>query len=163
MRKIKYLALSVLMAATPVSQASAATVTTNLNVKITITNGCSVETPSDLDFGSEDLLDANIDEQTTLSVTCTNQAAYKVGLSAGTGSGATESVRKMTGGSETVSYGLYRDAARTLVWGDIAGTNFYSGTGNGDAQSLSIYGRVPPQVTPSARDYTDTVTVTVSF
>nr|WP_281033880.1 spore coat protein U domain-containing protein [Mesorhizobium sp. M4B.F.Ca.ET.049.02.1.2] len=36
-------------------------------------------------------------------------------------------------------------------------------TGVGTAQNLTVYGRVPPQTTPSPGVYTDTVIVTVTY
>ncbi|EEF26199.1 conserved hypothetical protein [Ricinus communis] len=38
-----------------------------------------------------------------------------------------------------------------------------AGTGTGNAQLLTIYGRVPPQTTPSSGTYTDTVVVTLTY
>jgi spore coat protein U-like protein len=39
-----------------------------------------------------------------------------------------------------------------------------SGTGTGAAAPYTVYGQVPPQATPSpAANYTDTVTITVTF
>ena len=160
MRKSTLLAMSVLMAMSSVGSANAAT-TANLGVKIVIEEGCTIETPAELDFGTSGLLASNIDASSSLSVTCTNTTDYKVSLGTGNGTGATESSRKMSNGSETVSYGLYQDASRSQVWG--SGSNEYSGIGNGQAQTIPVYGRVPSQDTPSAGTYTDTVTVAVSY
>ncbi len=49
----------------------AGTATANLTVNITIVAGCSV-TGNTLNFGSQNVLVANIDQTTTISVTCTN-------------------------------------------------------------------------------------------
>ncbi len=46
---------------------------------------------------------------------------------------------------------------------DHAGTVTVSGTGTGSAQNQTGYGRVPPQATPAAGTYTDTITATVTF
>jgi spore coat protein U-like protein len=122
---------------------------------------CSV-TANDLDFGSVTLLNGNVDAQTNLSVTCNSGVSYNVGLSNGlTGTGPT--TRLMTQGGEDVSYGLYRNNARTLPWGQTIGTNTVAGIGTGAAQSYTVYGRVPPQTTPSAGTYTDSVVVTVTY
>jgi spore coat protein U-like protein len=144
--------------------AVSATATGNMNVRITIQAECKVVTASDLDFGTRGVIDANIDQTSTISVQCTNGTPYAVGLSAGSGSGATVGTRRMTGpASATVNYTIYRDAARTQVWGVTAGTDVVSGTGNGDAQSLTAYGRVPPQTTPAAGVYSDIVAITVTY
>lgn len=65
-------------------------------------------------------------------------------------------------GSQAVTYGLYKDAARSQPWGS-AGTQLVTGSGAGAAQNLPVYGRVLPQSTPPAGSYTDTVVVTVTY
>jgi spore coat protein U-like protein len=78
--------------------------------------------------------------------------------------GATDPTqRKMSQGSEQVTYGLYRDAAHMLPWGSTAGTNTVSGAGNATVQNLAVYGRIPAQTTPSPGLYVDTVVVTVTY
>ena len=67
----------------------------------------------------------------------------------GPASGATVATRKMTSGAATVNYTLYSDSGRTTVWGNTIGTDTVAGTGNGAAQTLTVYGRVPPQTTPA--------------
>ena len=72
-------------------------------------------------------------------------------------------VRKMTSGGNTVNYSLYSDSGRTTVWGNTVGTNTVAATGNGAAQSYTVYGRVTAQTTPAPATYTDTITVTVTY
>jgi spore coat protein U-like protein len=122
-----------------------------------------VVTPATLAFGNHGSLSVARDATGTLSVTCSNTTPYTVGLSAGGGAGATVASRRMTAAGVTVSYSLFRDAARTLVWGNTAGTDALAGTGTGAAQSLTIYGRAPVQTTPAPAVYTDAVTVTVTY
>jgi spore coat protein U-like protein len=145
--------------------AGAATATGNFQVRITIQESCIiVGTPSPLDFGNQNVLAANVDAVTTLTVQCTTSTPYNIGLNAGTGAGATIAVRKMTGpGAATVDYSLYQDTSRTVLWGDVIGTNTEAGTGNGSPQAYTVYGRVPPQPTPAPGLYTDTITVTVTY
>jgi spore coat protein U-like protein len=50
-------------------------------------------------------------------------------------------------GAATISYSLYPDAARTLVWGEADGMNTVAGTGNGAVQTLDVYGQIPTQTT----------------
>lgn len=146
------------------NSALAAVATGNMTVRITITAECKVQTASDLDFGSKGVIDANVEQTSTIGVQCTSGQTYNVGLSAGAGSGATYAVRKMTGpAAATVNYTLYRDAARTLVWGETINTDTVAGTGNGNVQNLTVYGRVPSQATPAAGVYTDTVAITVTY
>lgn len=144
--------------------ARAATATGQFNVTITIQSNCVVQSATDLAFGSQGVLSANVDAQSTISVQCTNTTPYTVGISAGNGAGATVAARKMTGtAAATVTYSVYRDAARSLVWGTTIGTDTLAGTGNGNPQPITVYGRVPPQATPAAGGYSDTLTVTVTY
>lgn len=161
------LALAVLLGALSMTSqyAAAATATGNLTVKLIITSECKVTTgtTASLDFGTKGVIDANIDQTGQISVQCTAGTTYNVGLDAGQSSGATVSSRKMTNGASTVAYSLYRDAGRTQNWGVTTSTDTVSGTGTGAAQILNVYGRVPPQSTPTAGTYNDTVAITITY
>lgn len=165
MRILFRLSVAALVAASFVSQAAnAATATGQFNVTITIQSNCVVQSATDLAFGSQGVITANIDAQSTISVQCTNTTPYTIGINVGNGAGATVASRKMTGSAAaTVNYSVYRDAARTLVWGTTIGTDTLAGTGNGSTQPITVYGRVPPQATPAAGAYSDTLTVTVTY
>src|SRR5262249_27633207 len=145
-----------------VTTALASTTTTTFTTQITLATTCSIDSASTLNFGSQGVLTANVDQTSTIQVTCTTTTPYNVGLDAGTGSGATVATRKMTSGGSTVSYSLYTDSARTTVWGNTIGTDTVAATGSGSGQSYTVYGRVPPQATPAPGTYTDTITVTVT-
>jgi spore coat protein U-like protein len=144
--------------------ASAGTATGTLPVQVTIVSVCSVQGAPLLDFGSQTVLDTAQDGATTIGIQCANTTPYKVRLSAGTGTGATVANRLLTSGAAaTVSYSLYRDAARTLVWGETDDTNTVADIGDGSVQSFDVYGRIPAQTTPAPGVYTDSVTVTVAW
>ena len=131
-------------------------------INATIPANCLVATQN-IDFGPKGVLDANVDATGQVTVTCTPSTAYTVSLNGGT-TGGTPTNRKMSKGAERVTYGLYKDLARSQPWGD-AGTpgSTVAGTGTGTAQALTVYGRVSPQATPSAGVYTDTVVVTITY
>jgi len=137
-----------------------------MNIQIAIQNECVSVVASDLDFGSQGVLDANIDAVTSVTLTCTSGTDFDVGLSPGAAAGASASARSMTsagGGSEVIGYALFSDAARTKNWGATSGTDTVTGTGTGSSQRLDVYGRVPPQTTPAAGAYRDTVQVTLTY
>jgi len=140
------------------------TANATFTVSATVPSNCLVSATT-LDFGSQGLLNANINATNTISVTCTNGTPWIVSLNAGSGVGGTVLLRKMTGpGGATVTYTVYRDAARTQVWGDgTSGTFTVAGTGSGVAQAQTGYGRVPSQTTPAPATYTDTIIVTVTY
>lgn len=143
--------------------AYAATTTTTFQVQITLTAQCLINSASTLNFGSSGFLSANVDQTSSIDVSCTNTTPYNIGLDAGTGAGATVAVRKMTSGGNTVNYTLYSDAGRTTVWGNTIATDTVAATGNGASQVYTVYGRVPAQTTPAPGAYADTITATVTY
>ncbi|MBO9707629.1 MAG: spore coat U domain-containing protein [Caulobacter sp.] len=129
----------------------------------TLVPDCQVAA-SALNFGTVGVLTANRDSSTSLNVTCTSGTTYNVGLDNGlTGAGPVS--RQMKMGAETVTYGLYKNNARDQPWGLVGqGAGFVvGGAGTGSAQPLTVYGRVPPQTTPSPGPYADTVVATVTY
>ena len=123
---------------------------------------CSV-TANNLNFGTLSLLTANADASTTMSVTCTAGASYQVGLNGGLTGATDPTQRKMASGGDEITYGLYQDAGRATAWGGTLGLDTVAGVGTGTAQTLTVYGRIPPQTTPPAATYSDTIVVTVTY
>ena len=144
------------------STALAITTTGTLTITANIIGACSMSVPS-IVFGAYN--GTVLNQSGNMSVTCTNGAPYWISLSAGNGSGATVTVRKMTitAGATTLNYSLYRDVSRTQVWGTTNGTNTVSGTGSGTAQSITVYGQIPASQPLTVGNYTDTVTATINY
>src|SRR6476469_904984 len=111
----------------PTDSLHAATSTTTMTVQMTITASCTVNSASTLNFGTQGILTANVDQTSTIQVTCTNTTPYNIGLDAGTGAGATVAVRKMTSSGATVNYSLYSDSGYTTVWGNTVSTDTVAG------------------------------------
>jgi spore coat protein U-like protein len=122
---------------------------------------CTINS-STVNFGSQGLLGANVDQTVPIQVMCTKTTPYNIGLDAGTGSGATVATRKMTGAA-TVIYSLYSDSAHATVWGNTIGTDTVAATGSGSRQNHTVYGRMLSQNAPALGTYTDTITVTVTY
>lgn len=127
-----------------------------------------------LAFGNVNPLSASATDSTaTLRLSCGGTVALLVpyNVSIGAGYGGNVADRRMASGGNTLSYGLYRDAARTLPWGDgTASTSVLSGNVTLDALGLApdtvmtIYGRVPGgQRTVVPGTYGDVLTVTVTY
>ncbi|WP_322022101.1 spore coat U domain-containing protein [Burkholderia sp. BCC1977] len=143
------------------------TATTQFNVTLTIQANCTIAA-NPLAFGTSGVLAAALNQQTTVSVTCTNSTPYNIGLDGGTVSGSTVASRLMSGTtsgntSTTVGYQLYQDAGHSTIWGNTQGTDTVGGTGTGSAQVLNVYGQVPTQATPKPDTYQASVTATVYF
>ena len=140
---------------------SASTTSSSFTATVTVLPSCTVAT-TNLNFGTVGLLLSNIDGTSTVNVTCSSSAPYTVSLSDGN-TGTSPTNRKMVNGANNVTYGLYRDAGRSLPWGSTIGTDTLSGTGTGAAQPHTVYGRVPAQTTPPPAIYSDNVIVTVTY
>jgi spore coat protein U-like protein len=151
--------------------ALAGTATSNLTVQLTITASCTINAAT-LDFGSNPgttLVAANIDASSTVSVTCTSGSPYSIGMDNGANASGTQ--RRMKTGANFLNYNLYVDAGRTNAWTTAASNSTCTtanscalGTGNGSAQPVNIYGRVPSIGTaPPTGAYSDTVLMTITY
>jgi spore coat protein U-like protein len=147
------------LASTP---ADAATATANLGVSATIVATCTISTTA-VAFGN--YIGAQVTSSVGgVSVTCTNTTPYSIGLGTGLGTGATVSTRAMTGpASAQLSYGLYTDSGYSANWNDIGGSGIPTPTGNGSAQPLTVYGKIPAGQYLAPGSYADTVIATVSY
>ncbi len=143
--------------------AIAGTATATFTAQIAIAAACMINSASSLNFGTQGVLAANVDQTSTIQVTCTSTTPYTIGLDAGTGAGATVAMRKLTSGGNTVGYTLYSDAAHATVWGNTPASDTVAAAGSGSAQNFTVYGRVPPQAAPAPGNYSDTITVTVMY
>ncbi|HVT35490.1 MAG TPA: spore coat U domain-containing protein [Nevskiaceae bacterium] len=163
MRRVGIAGLMVLAAGMPPA-ATASQATSSFLVTATVLNVCTV-TATALPFTNYDpTASGNDDATTTVSVLCTLSTPYTVRLSQGV-NGTSVTARKMirTLGTETLTYSLYRDAARSQNWGVTDGSDTASGTGTGLLQNITVYGRITSGAAVPAGAYTDTVTVTVNY
>lgn len=134
------------------------------DVTVTADNqsSCTISA-SNMVFPNAATLSTDTDAVSTVTATCSGGKPYTIGLGLGLGAGVVDpAARRMTGGGGTIVYGLYRDAARSQPWGSDA-PELYSGTGNGNAQAITVYGRVPAQTTPSFGTYSDTIVATITY
>lgn len=158
--KFRNAALALAMAAVA-PLAAAGTADDSFKVSITIENSCTIAA-NDLDFGTRDTLEANIDAQTTVEVTCTGVSPLVVSFDNGTGAGGSAAARKLTNGGSTIDYVLAKDSARTELLGTGAGT--IDALSTGGTQVFPVYGRVLAGQNPKLIGrYLDTVTATVTF
>ena len=144
-------------------QAFAATATNTFAVSSTVQATCIISaTP--MAFGP--YAGVQLDSTSTVTITCTNTTPYNVGLNAGLGitPAATVTTRKMTGAVGVfLNYAMFSDAGRSTNWGNTVATDTVAGTGNGAAQPITVYGRVPAGQFVAPGSYTDTITATVTY
>lgn len=137
----------------------------SMSLSASVVADCTVSA-SNVDFGTLGILATAVNATGVVTAACTKGSSYNLSLSVGLGVGGTMAQRLMTrsGGSETLTYGLYRDSGRTQLWGDgTGGSSTVSNTGTGSPQTSTIYGTVPAQGAPRPGTYADTITVTVTF
>jgi len=117
----------------------------------------------------------NVDGTSAITVRCTRNTPYGIGLNAGTGAGSTIAQRRLS--STTVAgslqYNLYNTAARDRIWNNpgapSATLRTQGGTGTGLANVINhtVYGRLQDSATSQAAmpasDYTSTITVSVNY
>jgi spore coat protein U-like protein len=154
--------LVAMCAAAPVASAQTTT-TDTFQVTATVLSVCSV-TATDLAFGNYDAsLGTPDDAQSAVTATCTSGETYDIGLDVGAGPAPTYAVRQMTNGANTLNYSLFSNAGRTNVWGETIGVDTVAGTGNGAAQNIDVYGRIPAGQYVAAGAYSDSILVTLTY
>jgi spore coat protein U-like protein len=125
--------------------------------------GCAAATGAELRFEARGAIAANVDAVGAIVVACTPGTPFSIGLGPGTGAAATTAARWLTGEPGSLArYTLYQDPGRTQLWGDTAGADMLSATGDGRPRDYPVYGRMPPQTVP-AGDRGDAVAVTISY
>lgn len=132
------------------------------NITADYPNTCSIATVG-LNFGSIPQTTAAVNGATTVTARCSAATPYTIGFNGGQTGTFDPTNRKMKYLSYELSYGLYRDSARTQPWGEYAGINAYGGTGTGMDQILPVYGKVNVQPTPPAATYNDTVVAIITY
>jgi spore coat protein U-like protein len=144
---------------------AAAQTTANLAVSAAVSQSCTI-TAAPLDFGTYDPVEGNLatplDGTGTLSIACTKGSAPKIGLNSG--SNADGSTRRLLYGSVYLTYELYQNSDRTVVWGNESGSwNELAAAPSRATREITVYGRVAGGQDFEVGTYTDTVTATVNF
>lgn len=153
--------LGVLACAVPVSAVHAACGTS------------ATVTATTLAFGTINPLALPADSTSTLTLKFKNRSTTCVGtsvvtLNAGTGPGATTANRVMTSGANALNYTIYTPPGPPgTVWDNVTGYTTPATTLTKNATTtvtVTMYGRVlSGQSSAAIGNYTDTVTITVTF
>jgi spore coat protein U-like protein len=141
-QKLTLAALAVIAVA---PHANAATATASFDAHVKVVAACETSaTP--MDFGTlTGLIKGNETATSTLTVTCTKDWPYTLTLENGSGS------MSGTGSTPTDKVGYSASLANS------------SDVGQGHAQTFTINGQLNVQDTPSAQDYRETRTVTITY
>lgn len=137
--------------------------TGNLSVSANVQNVCTTSGGS-IEFGTYDPAAGSAkDVAGTFSVQCTNGGTASIKLDQGqNGTGSLDNpVRRLKHGTaDYLGYQLYADGLREIPWEGTIGQPF---TGSGDADEVSVYGRMAAGQNAIPGDYADTVTITVTY
>ncbi len=122
---------------------------------------------SPVNFGSYDVFSATPTDSTgTISVLCTQQTSVTGSIGPSPNSGGFDPRQmQLSTGSELLDYNLFRNPARTQIWGDgTGGTYTVSGTVPGfSIVNVNVYGRIPPGQDVLVGSYTEALTVTIIY
>jgi spore coat protein U-like protein len=126
---------------------------------------CTISTTS-VNFGTYNVFSGTpLDSTGTITYRC-NAAAANITIALTQGTSGTYSPRNMSKGVELLSYNLYTNAARTVVWGDgTAGTatHFRANPPNNSNVNVTVFARVPAGQDISVGSFSDTVSATINF
>jgi spore coat protein U-like protein len=124
---------------------------------------CTVSATA-INFGSYDVFDSspNDDGHGTIQVNCKGSAA-SIPVALSPGQSNTYALREMDNGTDTLTYNLYIDPARTMIWGDGTGGSSVTTLGGKSDTTLQIYGRIPAMQDATVGNYSDNITITVIF
>ncbi|MFM5885437.1 MAG: spore coat U domain-containing protein [Novosphingobium sp.] len=163
MRKIAFgFAAIAALAATPALAASASN---QMPVSVNVINSCTV-VASPMAFGTlTSVGGVNVDTTANVDLVCTIGAAYDVAMDVGTHAvGTQRNLQNTADATKRIPYGVFRDAGRTLNWGNTSPADTVVGSSATGLVTLTAYGRIPSSASSvPAGSYTDTVTVTVNF
>jgi spore coat protein U-like protein len=158
------IALTVIVISAPVFAAS--TATANLNVTASVAAVCTITT-SPVAFGPYDPVVTNVATDLTaagsVNVACTKGTASTIDL--GNGGNLAAGSRRMASGSDFLGYALYKDAARTQVWGTgmAGGTTSAYNAATKALTAVPVYGTVPQNQDVAAGNYADVVLATINY
>lgn len=163
---MKRTTLSLVILMTAAVPAFAAQKQANLDVTASVTANCTITTVA-VAFGAYDPIGANaaadLNASGTVTVACTKGTAATIDL--GNGSNLSGGVRRMASATDFMNYALYKDAARTQVWGTglAGGTTSAYNAASRAATAITVYGTVPQAQDVTVGNYADTVVATINY
>jgi len=160
-RTVLFLALTVV--SVPLFAASQSA---NLSVTASVAADCTITTLP-VAFGPYDPVGANsaadLNGSGTVTVACTKGTAATVDL--GQGANLSGGSRRMASASDFLNYALYKDAARTQVWGSTmaGGSTVAYNAASKNTFGITVYGTVPQAQDVTVGAYADTVLATINY
>lgn len=127
----------------------------NLIVNSNYENSCLIESATDIDFGAVEHLKNPLFGSGLIRLACPTGTSMQVSLDNGINALGTQRRMRNAVGSY-IQYNLYKDASRSQTW---QGNVFYPV----DSQTIPVYAGVPVQPISSVGQYSDTITVTLTY
>ncbi|MEO9281639.1 spore coat U domain-containing protein [Acinetobacter sp. WA-87] len=135
---------------------------------------CQLNSTSTVDFGNINDIGITKRDYTTqgaVNTTCNSGTPYTIYLGDGNNRISGGFRRMANSNNEFIPYQLYKDSNYSSVWdatggvASIGGAGGVSGTGSGNAQTTTVYGKIPQGTTIASRPgaYSDNVVVTVTY
>jgi spore coat protein U-like protein len=163
---MKRTVLSLIAMATIAAPLFAAQQSANLNVTASVAANCTITT-TPVAFGAYDPVNVNsatdLLASGSVNVACTKGTPATIDL--GNGGNFAVGTRRMGSGSDFLNYSLFKDAARTQLWGSgIAGGStaaYNAATKN--STSVSVFGTVPQAQDVTVGNYADVVVATINY
>ena len=119
---------------------------------------CKFNTVSAVAFGAYDVFSL-VATMGTGSIRVSNCSGNSFVAMLSTGNGGSFTPRTLRNGVNTLQYNLYKDANRTVIWGDgSAGTATASANGS---TTFTVYGQIPAGQDAAAGVYADSIIVTL--
>jgi len=160
---LSLIALTALAVSVPAFAGSASA---PLNISASVAANCTITT-SPVAFGAYDPVVANAATDLlatgSVNVACTKGTAATIDL--GNGGNFSGGSRRMGSGSDFLNYALYKDAARTQVWGSglAGGTTMAYNAATKASTAVTVYGTVPQAQDVTVGAYADVVLATINY
>lgn len=158
--KLRLVTFATLAAMAAAPAAYAATKTSTLGVEVQVVTSCAI-TGGSLDFGTYTSGQSS-DKLANTTISYTDCGPGDISIEMDGGREASIPGRKMSSGSNKLSYQLYRSSGRTDLWGiganaqklDLSSTR---------SSTVTVYGKLPKDQSVEPGSYTDTVAITITF
>jgi spore coat protein U-like protein len=112
-------------------------------------------------FGAFNPFGAVVNSTGTVSVTCSGGGinnTYTIALSTGSGTYAQRYMNSL------LKYNLYSDSTHMTIWGDgTGGSSTVTGTNGHTTNNFTVYGQIPTPQGIAPNNYSDSITVTVTY
>jgi len=128
---------------------------------------CNFVTVTDVNFGYYDVLSGlNNDSTGSIMVFCDAHTYVTTSIGASPNSGGFNPRQMIQGsGTDLLNYNLYRNSARTEIWGDgTQGTyTLYDRVNRNHTSNWTVYGRIPPGQNVGIGTFGEVLVVTINF